>query len=438
MTWLSQFSPSFAARGLSRSWLFAFFAGSSLACCSCTTMQSLARTEDFTAEIQRAKQAQLQQVAAAQNEPMSEASTGVARIAGKKRDSGIQLASYEEAACPPEAISSCPPEPRTPMAGPNPFAVGIPAGEACVCSPESYPDEYLCDGGDRDWPVHYSSRERYGLDTEDTIAEYVDHTGQEQMKPTNKVCVYAPRFAAVRTVSQPVQNEMVDEAAGMTNAGVGDELRSRVSSVLKTKRDPTGNLRVRSRASGVEMDEPAVNVVQDVTALQHEKLINLFQNFTFAAFIDLDQTTAARLNYGLAAAEVWTREQNPVIAGKVEVPTVGQQEVTATALTVIEERETPGCLQIVKFADLKDALPGDVITFTIRYRNVGGREVNFVRIVDNLTPRLEYIEDSTDSDRGGVLTTEDNGEGSLVLTWALADPLPADAAGTITFQARVR
>ncbi len=401
-------------------------------------MQTMARTEDFSAEVQRAQKHRLEQVTAAQNETLTTESTGVARIGGKKPDSGIQLAAYQEAACPPDAISSCPPEPRVPMAGPNPFAVGVPAGEACVCSPESYPDEYLCDGGDRDWPVHYTTNERYGLDTEDTIAEYTDHTGREHMKPTNKVCVYAPRFAAVRTVSQPVLNEMVDEAAGMTNTGVRDELRSRVASVQKTKRDPTGNLRVRSRASGMEMEEPPVHVVQDLAPIQHEKLINLFQDFSFTAFVDLDQTTMARLNYGLAAAAVWTREQNPVIAGKVEVPTVGQQEVTAAALTIIEVEETPGCLQIVKFADRKEAQPGDVITFTLRYRNVGGREVHSVRIVDNLTPRLEFLEDSTKSDRSGALSTEDNGEGSLVLTWSLADPLPADAGGVITFQAQVR
>src|SRR5262249_10188267 len=157
------------------SWLFAFFAGSALACCSCTTIQSMARTEDFSEQIQLSRQQRLQQVADADNsKTTSPESTAVTRRAGKRAASRIQQAAYQEAVCPPDIDMSCPPEPRAPAPGPNPYAVGMPLSEmAQCCSPEFYADEYLCDGGDRDWPVHYTSRERYGLDTEDTIAEYV-------------------------------------------------------------------------------------------------------------------------------------------------------------------------------------------------------------------------------------------------------------------------
>ena len=59
-------------------------------------------------------------------------------------------------------------------------------------------------------------------------------------------------------------------------------------------------------------------------------------------------------------------------------------------------------------------------------------------IVDNLTPRLEYIEDSSTCDRDGQLVAEENGEGSLILRWELDDSLPARQGGVITFKARVR
>ena len=43
---------------------------------------------------------------------------------------------------------------------------------------QRHPDEYLLSGGDRSQPVHYDSFFRYGVETEDTFAEYVDHLGK--------------------------------------------------------------------------------------------------------------------------------------------------------------------------------------------------------------------------------------------------------------------
>ncbi len=56
-----------------------------------------------------------------------------------------------------------------------------------------------------------------------------------------------------------------------------------------------------------------------------------------------------------------------------------------------DERETAGNIQIVKLADRDVAQSGEVVTFTIRFQNTGDFDVYDVRIVDNLTPRLEYV-----------------------------------------------
>src|SRR6185503_16506515 len=66
----------------------------------------------------------------------------------------------------------------------------------------------LCDGGDlnhdvyvkRDWTV-------VGLDQQDTIAHFDTQDGQRLVAASNCVCVYAPRFAAVRQVSVPIVYE---------------------------------------------------------------------------------------------------------------------------------------------------------------------------------------------------------------------------------------
>ncbi len=84
------------------------------------------------------------------------------------------------------------------------------------------------------------------------------------------------------------------------------------------------------------------------------------------------------------------------------------------------------------------AQPGDIITFTIRYDNLGERELTQIRILDNLTPRLQYVEDSETSDRAGELFVQDNEEGSVILEFHLDEPLPAGQGGVVTFQAKVR
>ena len=61
------------------------------------------------------------------------------------------------------------------------------------------PDEYICDGGDDGLPVGVRADWRVdGLEQEDTVAHYDTLDGRVVVQPSNRVCIYAPRFAAVR------------------------------------------------------------------------------------------------------------------------------------------------------------------------------------------------------------------------------------------------
>src|SRR5262249_60061021 len=90
------------------------------------------------------------------------------------------------------------------------------------------------------------------------------------------------------------------------------------------------------------------------------------------------------------SAEVWTRDQNPVILAKSDRALelrawfAGQEMVGQENRFNGSER-----LRIVKLADKSIAPPGEVVTFTIRFDNIGDRPVSDVTIMDNLTPRLE-------------------------------------------------
>lgn len=305
-----------------------------------------------------------------------------------------------------------------------------------VCEPQIWADEYLCDGGDRGLPVHYHGREIAGLETEDTVAEFTDHRGERHVRPSNQVCLYAPQFASVRSSTMPELGLQIDRAAGAHDGRATGALESRHAARMEQQNDQPVGIDVRSRVSGLDRLMSTDAMSQVAAAINHVKLINLFEDRSFFRRDQLDQTQELHLAYGLQSAVEWTRDQNPVILAA----DAGGQEVTAH-FKVEEyigiEDKCPGDLRIIKLADKHVAHPGDVVTFTLHYDNVGERELTSVRIIDNLTPRLEYIEGSADSDRDGKLDVTDNGEGSLVLTFELAEPLPGKSGGTVTFQARI-
>ncbi len=50
-------------------------------------------------------------------------------------------------------------------------------------------------------PIFYNVDIRDGIDAEDTFATYVTENGVAKTKISNVVCIYAPRFAAVRSIA---------------------------------------------------------------------------------------------------------------------------------------------------------------------------------------------------------------------------------------------
>lgn len=304
---------------------------------------------------------------------------------------------------------------------------------------DRYPDEYLVDGGDRDYPVHYDPYHRLGLDTEDTVAEFRDSDGKPRTQSTNRIAIYAPRFGSVRTVTTPSGDMQIARAAGMQDRVVDSGLGTRVSPDDYTRNDRLRGIRVRSRAGGVESREWERGVFNSSRLVAHTKLANLRQDLSYWLSGAFEQSDKARMAYGIDAALLWTRNENPVVTAQIE--SLGQLEVKYRAAEMVgtePEENEPGRLKIVKLADRKTAQPGDTITFVIRYDNIGEQPLHDLRIVDNLTPRLEYIEDSATSDRPGDIILEDNEEGSLVLTFKLDEPLPGKKGGVVTFQCKVR
>ncbi len=334
--------------------------------------------------------------------------------------------------CPQDGMPcrSCPPS-YAPLVGALPATRIDP-------EPLYYGDEYICDGGDEGYPVHYHGIEMQGVETEDTVVEFHDNHGQRRVQPSNKVCIYAPRFAAVSSATAPIAGTQIAKVAGAHDGQSVGGFNAKMRIDENRRVDQLEAMRLRTRASGLdhEQTDNVFDATQSVAV--HAKLINLFEARKFITdglYVNDEQPVIAD---GMAAAGVWSRDLYPVISAS---DITGQQVTTVTkveAYTAVEDPRGPGQLRVVKLADKSVAEIGDTIEFTIRIDNLGGLELTEVVLVDNLTPRLEYIDGSATNTIDGELLIEDNGEGSQKLTFRLAEPLQGKTGGVLTFQCLVR
>ena len=218
----------------------------------------------------------------------------------------------------------------------------------------------------------------------------------------------------------------------------GEGVRNRVGTVDQEQRMPSLSVRVRSRASGFDTEAGQMGVNQQTILSENTELAGSLEGVQNQGAPEMRQSDRARIARERQAAIAWTRNEFPVIAASLE----GAQQVVvkfvASELVGIEDRRKPGRLEIVKLADKQIAQPGEIVSFRIEYENIGDRELKDVRIIDNLTPRLEYVADSATSSRTAVLSVTDNGEGSVILTWSLKEPLKGKTKGFVTFKSRVR
>ena len=322
-------------------------------------------------------------------------------------------------------------------------ATGCPAGAGCpsdgscaVCS--AHPDEYLCDGGDRHiGAALLASGEIAGLDQEDTVAHYVTVDGRQVLKPSSKVCIYAPRFAAVRKVWTPFAGEQV-----LQPIGVGQPLHvagavEANGAVGSTQNVELGRHHGSNKSQGYDtvLTDGALSTVIGPEGFDNALLP--YEDLTVIRTGHLDHTESARLLEAATAAVAWTHEQAVQVVIDEQAATEAvkdeQVEVTFTVDPIGREK-----IRVIKVASTDAALPGDIVDFTIRVDNLGRKPVGNVTLVDNLTTRLEYVEGSAQSSLEAKFSTEENDGGSLVLRWDFGEPIGPGDGGLVRFECRVR
>ncbi len=364
-------------------------------------------------------------------------------VARKQSFHQIQLVSFQTEAG--EQIDEhgpkfIPAEPRHESVAPNQQSNRM---DTIAASPyaDYFPDEYIFDGGDRNAPSGYVDGQRSGFDTEDTVAKFVDHTGDSRTSPSNRVAVYAPRFGSVRTVTSLVADTKVDKAAGAREAQSVGNIKTGNAAQENVHDTILSGLESRNRVDGMASSTPPMQAQGTDAVEQQRKVDEGHEGRQYSSSGAMQRNQAFVLQQQIQNAIAWTRDQYPVLTAS----TVSASKIKATlkvqqAIGVEDERKTKGQIHVVKLADHEMAQSGDTITFTIRFQNTGDFDVYEVSIVDNLTSRLDYLPGTAkiDGDHPGEVVIEDNGEGSKILTFNLDNALKGHDEGEITFEARVR
>ena len=148
---------------------------------------------------------------------------------------------------------------------------------------------------------------------------------------------------------------------------------------------------------------------------------------------EFDNSEKARLAQRVAAAETWTLNQAPqvLVEGK---PAVEVRGTATPQVTYTYETFGKPCLRLCKIADKSEAKPGEIVSFTIRFDNVGEQPISKVTIIDNLMPRMEYVAGSAQSTAKATFTTQEQPGESVVLRWDIDEELPVNGGGLVRFQ----
>jgi uncharacterized repeat protein (TIGR01451 family) len=298
-------------------------------------------------------------------------------------------------------------------------------------------DEYLCDGDDFGAPVGVKADWTIeGLDEEDAVSHYDTVDGRVIVVPSNRVCIYAPRFAAVRRVVAPI----VHEQPVFVNAILEEEQAARAKELLPVAASqqrlavginlgerPPSLFRQRQQAGGLD------NLVATMDAYNS---LGAYANLEIVRTGEVSDAEKALVERAELAAVSLTGIEAPQVLFGVKM---AQAFDALRQPGVVYQTAEPGPqLRLIKLASCGNAQPGEEVEFTLRFDNIGGQVIGNVTVVDNLSTRFEYVPQSALSSVDASFSTKPNDTGSLILRWEIKDPVEAGEGGILRFRVKVR
>ncbi len=305
-----------------------------------------------------------------------------------------------------------------------------------------WPDELLCDGGDRGLNVvardDGESWELNGLDSEDTVGHFDTLDGRHLVDASNRVCIYAPRFSAIRKVDRLGHTEFAQGTSRVNEKLETAQARHRDFSTTTMQRMQPKRNRSTLQARGLEDMTRGVLVDNTTEIKLAASSFEAYEDLRLIKIGQFNNREKGRLAIAMQKANSWESNVSAQSTDhNLKLFVVDDIASVRETIHVKTEKGRPQ-LRLVKVASADTALPGDEIEFTIRFDNVGNESIGNVTIMDNLTTRLEYIPDSAECSLPGQFVATPNNSGSQTLSWEITDPLKVNDGGIIRFRCRVR
>lgn len=317
-----------------------------------------------------------------------------------------------------------------------PYGYALPGGPVNAYATDA--QEFICDGGDHP-PAAVVRRDDSigGLQPEDTIVHYTTEAGDIELQASNRVCLYAPRFSSVRKITGAVAGGHAVGLAGFDRPLGTNRVQVNEGGVVMSETVELGHADVARRIDAMRERMRGVPVENVLQLEQATDVLAALVGLSMDQLNELRDEDKALLEQLARAAVAWTIDESVEVAIEdLKAPTLTRDE-SLEGFTIYDFPDA-GQLQIGKLADRTDAKPGEIVSFVIHVKNVGDSAVDHVVLTDNLTTRLEYVEDSQTSSGGAEFEAIANEGQSLRLLWKLTDKLRVGESFTIRFQCKVR
>ncbi len=314
-------------------------------------------------------------------------------------------------------------------------------------------EELLFDGGDHYPKAGYDTQGNLqGVNPEDTIAEYTDAGGKKRIARSNRVILSAPRFAilAQETIWGNINTV---QKFNEHKASIADsQYRTNTPSLNARSMEHLNSFKAGQRLKGTE-NLVALGAIHRLEIIRAQTL-DIFTRETInseATSVNQDKQKIAlkrqienvkRFSSSLGLRENVALEGTSVVGRIENGPVVVKATVETREIVITEDEareiETDKPLSLLKLADTPAAKVGEIVTFTLRYTNLGSKPMSDIAVTDSLATRLEYVANSAVSDRDAVFTIQKNEAGSLSLRWEITGKLMPKEYGIVRFQAKVR
>ena len=258
-----------------------------------------------------------------------------------------------------------------------------------ISGPKLTPEECITDGGDKFPTLGIGPNQLLGgLNPTDVALEF-DAGGKRRVATSNEVCICAPRYVLRKVEVVPV----------------GVQLAARTAVA-----EAAGGLVVGSR-----------NVAPEAFASRAKPI----------ALASRVRPAITYVKQGVAVVEGLQRVQALV--------TIQGLRVLTSSVEPDEITNAPNRMIVVKSVSPAGSVKsGDVVTFTIRYRNATPFPATDLILSDSLSGRLEYVPGTAETDRPANIAATDNEAGSSTLRFEIPGPVGPGQSGTVTFKAKVR